>query len=152
MHLIDVAPADESDPVNNAELIEAEVVAYSDALAERPIWMVLSKIDLLSESAVSKLRIAIGEAFPDRPLFAISSVTGAGVDSLVNALMRAVSEIQERVVTDEDFAAQQAMLEARIGEDVLHSAIARKDAMTSDQRNPASDDENDDVDVVYVPE
>jgi GTP-binding protein len=152
LHLIDVAPADESNPVNNAELIEAEVVAYSDALAERPIWMVLSKIDLLSESAVSKLRTAIGEAFPDRPLFAISSVTGAGVDSLVNALMRAVSEIQERVITDVDFAAQQAMLEARIGEDVLHSAIARKDAMTSDQKNPARDDENGDVDMVYVPE
>ncbi len=152
LHLIDVAPADESNPVNNAELIEAEVVAYSDALAERPIWMVLSKIDLISESAVSKLRTAIGEAFPDRPLFAISSVTGAGVDSLVNALMRAVSEIQERVITDVDFAAQQAMLEARIGEDVLHSAIARKDAMTSDQKNPARDDENGDVDMVYVPE
>ncbi|MFP6817326.1 MAG: GTPase ObgE [Pseudomonadales bacterium] len=151
LHLIDVAPMDESDPVHNAGLIEAEVVAYSDALAERPIWMVLSKIDLLPESAVKKLHAEIGEAFPDRPLFAISSVTGAGVNSLVNALMTAVAEIQERIVTDVDFAADQAKLEARIGEDVLHSAIVRKDAVTFGQKNPAQDDENGDVEVVYVP-
>ncbi|MFP6834638.1 MAG: GTPase ObgE [Pseudomonadales bacterium] len=151
LHLIDVAPMDESDPVHNAGLIEAEVVAYSDALAERPIWMVLSKIDLLPESVVKKLHAEIGEAFPDRPLFAISSVTGAGVNSLVNALMTAVAEIQERIVTDVDFAADQAKLEARIGEDVLHSAIARKDAVTFGQKNPAQDDENGDVEVVYVP-
>jgi GTP-binding protein len=151
LHLIDVAPMDESDPVHNAGLIEAEVVAYSDALAERPIWMVLSKIDLLPESAVKKLHAEIGEAFPDRPLFVISSVTGAGVNSLVNALMTAVAEIQERIVTDVDFAADQAKLEARIGEDVLHSAIVRKDAVTFGQKNPAQDDENGDVEVVYVP-
>jgi GTP-binding protein len=151
LHLIDVAPMDESDPVHNAGLIEAEVVAYSDALAERPIWMVLSKIDLLPESAVKKLHAEIGEAFPDRPLFAISSVTGAGVNSLVNALMTAVAEIQERIVTDVDFAADQAKLEARIGEDVLHSAIVRKEAVTFGQKNPTQDDENGDVEVVYVP-
>jgi hypothetical protein len=73
------------------------------------------------------------------------------VNSLVNALMTAVAEIQERIVTDVDFAADQAKLEARIGEDVLHSAIVRKDAVTFGQKNPAQDDENGDVEVVYVP-
>jgi len=148
LHLVDVAPPDGSDPVHNAGLIEAEVVAYSNALAERPIWMVLSKIDLLTESAVAELCGAIGSAFPDRPVFAISSITASGMDDLVNALMDAITENRERFATDPDFAAQEAALEARIGEDVLRSAIARKVKTASDHENDEDHDENDDVDVV----
>lgn len=153
LHLIDVAPADGSDPVRNAELIEAEVAAYSDALTERPIWLALSKIDLLTEPALDELRRAIAAAFPDRRVFAISSVTSAGIDDLMNALMVAVTETAERLAGDADFAAQQAALEARIGDDVLHSAIARKLAMTAARDGVGSgDDGDDDVEVVRVPE
>jgi len=150
LHLVDAAPLDGSDPVENARLIEAEVAAYSEALAERPIWMVLSKIDLLTEQAVAELRAAIAEAYPGRPLFAVSSVTSAGIEQLVNALMVAVSATRERLATDADFAAQEAALSARIGDDVLRSAIARKASLSGAGDLAAQD--HDDTQVVYVRE
>ncbi|MDH3642175.1 MAG: hypothetical protein OES38_08775, partial [Gammaproteobacteria bacterium] len=154
-HLIDVAPLDGSDPVHNAELIEAEVAAYSDALAERPIWMVLSKIDLLPEDAVAELRGAIARAFPDRPVFAVSSATSAGIDELINALMVAVVDIRERLTSDAAFAEEQSALADRIGDDVLQSSLARRAATAA--RAEDSDNDNGDlgdgqVEVVHVPE
>ena len=145
LHLIDVSPMDETDPVQNAELIEAEVAAYSSALTERPVWMLLSKIDLQTESEVAKLRSAVIKAFPDRPVFAVSSVTSSGLDELVNALMAAVADIQHRLISDKDFAASQASLADRITDDVLRSAIAR-------QAPKPHGRDDDDVEVVYVAE
>jgi GTP-binding protein len=147
LHLVDVAPLDESEPIANAELIDAEVAAYSDALAERPVWMVLSKIDLLTESALEELRGAVADAFPDRPLFAVSSPTGAGMDELTNALMAAVANIHERLLSDEDFAQREAELADRISDDVLQSALERQAPGAV-----VDDDEDDDVEVVYVSE
>jgi GTP-binding protein len=154
LHLVDVAPMDGSDPVHNARLIEAEVSAYSNALAERPIWMVLSKIDLLTQGALAELRGRIDEAFPDRRIFAVSSVTSAGIDALVGAVMSAVDDTRERLASDADFAAEQAALAARIGDDVLHSAIARKSAAIARKARATSGSEDDDdgVEVAYVPE
>jgi GTP-binding protein len=148
LHLVDVAPMDESDPVSNAALIEAEVAAYSHALSERPVWMVLSKIDLLSDAALADMRVEIARAFPDRPVFAVSSITSAGIDELINALMVAVAQFRERMVADADFADMEAELAERISEDVLNSAIAKQRPSTAS----LPDDDEDDVEVVYVSE
>jgi len=112
--------------------------------------MVLSKIDLLTEQALAELRAAIAEAYPGRPLFAVSSVTSAGIEQLVNTLMVAVSATRERLAMDADFAAQQAALSARIGDDVLRSAIARKASLSGADDLAAED--HDDTQVVYVRE
>lgn len=148
LHLVDVAPMDESDPVSNAALIEAEVAAYSHALSERPVWMVLSKIDLLSDAALADMRVEIARAFPDRRVFAVSSITSAGIDELINALMVAVAQFRERMVADADFADMEAELAERISEDVLNSAIAKQRPSTAS----LPDDDEDDVEVVYVSE
>jgi len=49
LHLVDVAPIDESDPVESFKIIEKEVQAYSAELGERERWLVLNKVDLLLE-------------------------------------------------------------------------------------------------------
>lgn len=47
LHLIDLLPMDQSDPLENAKTIVAELEKYSPKLAEKPRWIVFNKIDLL---------------------------------------------------------------------------------------------------------
>jgi GTPase len=152
LHLIDVKPADGSDPLANARVIEAEVAAYSPALAERPLWTVLNKIDLLDDDERRDCLEEFRRAFPGRPLFAVSAVAGDGLDVLVHALLDAVDQHRRALRDDEDFAAAEAELEARISDDVLKSALARRPAAGMDQDDDDEDDDDGDVEVVYVRE
>ena len=49
VHLVDLAPMDETDPVHNHEVIRKELHAFSGELAEKPEVVVLNKIDLIPE-------------------------------------------------------------------------------------------------------
>ncbi|MEM8767699.1 MAG: Obg family GTPase CgtA [Pseudomonadota bacterium] len=167
VHLIDGAPLDGSDPVENALTVMEEVQSYSAALAERPIWLVLNKTDLLDADAVEVLRARLAETFPDRPQLQISAATGAGLAELTAALMREIVEIRARLQDDEAFREEQALLEARIGEDVLASALQvrpqkapgnkREDGLETDADEVSLEDFEDDLDddedgpeVIYV--
>ena len=50
LHLVDIAPADGSDPVEAVRTIEHELARFSPELADRPRWLVCNKIDLLPEA------------------------------------------------------------------------------------------------------
>ncbi len=149
LHLVEALPADGSDPVANARLIEEELERYSPALASRPIWHALTKIDLLTDDERRARLAALAEAFPQRPLYAVSAVNGEGLDVLVRALLDAVEEHRRRLREDEAFAEAEATLEARIGEDVLKSALARRPPRTA-AADEDDDDDDGDVEVVYV--
>jgi len=107
LHLVDVAPLDESDPVANVALIENELLAYSPAFAERPVVLVLNKIDLLDDAALAELGKRFSEQYPQRDRLAISAVTGKGVDELVHHLQDQVFEFKARLADDEAGADQQ---------------------------------------------
>ena len=50
VHLIDLAPMDETDPVHNHEVIRRELHAFSSDLADKPEVTVFNKIDLIPEA------------------------------------------------------------------------------------------------------
>ncbi len=144
LHLVDVAPMDESDPLDNARLIQEELTRYSPSLAQRPVWFVLTKTDLVDAAQLGRLQQAFEQAFPDCPTFAISSSTGDGVARLTYALAVEVDAVRRRLREDAAYAEQQEALEAAIGADVLASALARKAARA---RSRAAADPG--VSVVY---
>ena len=117
VHLVDVAPVDGSDPLENVAAVERELFAYSAAFRERPIWMAPSKMDLAPDTEVAA---ALRERFPERPVFPISAVTGRGVAALTGALMRYL---------DEADAEQEAALTERISTDVLARSAAEREAL-----------------------
>src|SRR3990167_8723513 len=49
LHVIDVAPIDGGDPVESARVILNELQAYDPKLLLKPRWLVLNKIDLISD-------------------------------------------------------------------------------------------------------
>jgi len=158
LHLTEPKPLDGADPLDNAQLIEDELAAYSSALARRPIWSVISKIDLLEPDEREALVARFRAAFPERPVLAVSAVTGEGLDELKARLMDAIRESQRARAEDADYAQAQAALEAEIGADVLKSSLARRRAGSDvndeieEEASSPDDDEDDDLEVVYVRE
>ncbi|HAR30841.1 MAG TPA: GTPase ObgE [Gammaproteobacteria bacterium] len=153
VHLVEPVPLDGSDPLDNARAIERELEAYSRALAERPIWMVLSKSDLVTDDECQQLLDRFAAAWPDRPLFSVSGLSGAGLPELAASLMTALREADTRRREDADFAAAEAAREAAIGADVLASSLARRGAADNDDLlDDAPDDapDEDDVEIIHV--
>ena len=129
LHLVDACPADGSDPLANAAAIEAEVRAYSGALAERPAWLVLTKIDLLDEASLGGLLARLGNAFPDRRVLAVSALTGVGLKVLVGQAMAALSEFRSLLADNALLRRRDAALAQRILAEVSASALAPPRAM-----------------------
>ena len=49
LHLVDMAPLDESSPADAAEVIVNELTRFSPSLAERERWLVLNKADMVMD-------------------------------------------------------------------------------------------------------
>lgn len=83
LHLIDLAPIDESDPVENARIILGELEKYSEKLYQKPRWLVFNKVDLLDEAEAEARAKAIAEALGwEDKYYLISAANRAGVTAL----------------------------------------------------------------------
>jgi len=103
LHLVDIAPVGEHvSPAQEVRLIASELQKYSQALFEKERWLVLNKIDLLSEEALEEHRRAILEALDwEGPVFSISAVSGRGTRELTQALMKRLKTLRaEDAVVD----------------------------------------------------
>jgi GTPase len=98
VHLIDVSELSSGDPVHDYGVILGELDSFSPDLLEKPMVVVATKID----AAQDPRRTDALREFCRReglPFFAISAVTGAGVDELKYALGARVRELAEAAVT-----------------------------------------------------
>jgi len=94
LHLVDVSSASGRDPANDYEIINRELAAYDPELALRPQIVVATKIDALDDpERLEHLRKRARE--DEKPFFAISSVTGAGVRELINEVAGELEKIRE---------------------------------------------------------
>ena len=93
-HVVDVTGGYEArDAVEYYETINAELAAYASSLAERPQVVVANKCDMPGvEDAIEELREA-AEA-DGKPFFAISALTGRGIDGLVSQTAELVSKLR----------------------------------------------------------
>ena len=81
VHLLDILPSDESDPVENYHKIHAELALYSKVLVEKPEVVVLNKADLDPEALFcDDIRSRLPESVQE--VFVVSAVTGQGLDEL----------------------------------------------------------------------
>jgi GTP-binding protein len=100
MHLVDVAPYDMSDPVENVHLIERELEKYSAALAGRPRWLVLNKIDLLPEDEFEQRCQSIIDGLGwQEPVFRIAAINKTNTQALVYKIME---YLEQHPVTSDD--------------------------------------------------
>ncbi|WP_409310245.1 Obg family GTPase CgtA [Pectobacterium sp. B1J-3] len=83
LHLIDLAPIDESDPIENAKVIINELQQYSVGLFEKPRWLVFNKVDLIDKAEAEKRAKAIAtELGWEGKYYLISAASREGVKEL----------------------------------------------------------------------
>ncbi len=84
VHLVEPAPVDGSDPLENYRVVHAELEQYDRELAERPEIVAISKAELPGSAEVRDALAAV----LGREVLLISAVTGQGLDRLVHAMVR----------------------------------------------------------------
>jgi GTP-binding protein len=95
LHLVDIAPIDDTDPAEAVRSILAELEKFGPELAGRERWLVLTKSDLLDEDELDARRRALVDALQwPGPVFVISSVARRGLDELVQALANRLDELR----------------------------------------------------------
>jgi GTP-binding protein len=99
LHVVDIAPVDpEADPLRDAQAIVGELLRHDPALAARPRWLVLNKLDLIPagerEAAVARFLEAYRKATGyDGPCFAIAAISGDGTKPLIVAVFEALGKM-----------------------------------------------------------
>ncbi|HEM7128976.1 TPA: GTPase ObgE [Providencia stuartii] len=103
LHLIDICPIDESDPVENAKIIISELEKYSEKLAEKPRWLVFNKVDILGpeESAKRAAEIAKAMGWEDK-YYMISAVNHEGMKALCWDIMEFMETQPRDMAASED--------------------------------------------------
>ena len=91
VHVLDLAPLDGSDPVDNHATVEREIEHHDARLAGLPRILALSKADLVDESVRETARREWQRRLgPDVPVLVTSSMTHVGLDALAAELVRRV--------------------------------------------------------------
>lgn len=88
LHIVDLAPFDDNvDPVKEAKALVKELRKYDESLYEKPRWLVLNKLDMLSpEERKAKVKDFIKRFAWQGPVFEISALSHDGCQDLVNAI------------------------------------------------------------------
>ncbi|MDO4857095.1 MAG: GTPase ObgE [Thermoguttaceae bacterium] len=88
VHLIEPAPMDGTDPIENYKAIRAELAQYDEALTKRPEILVVSKAELPEATEVQ----AALEKLTGREVLLISAVTGQNLNVLVQKISAALEK------------------------------------------------------------
>lgn len=97
VHVLDLAPLDGGDPVDNHATIERELREHDERLAALPRILALSKADLVSSDRAAREAAAWRERVGDDvPVIVTSSATRQGLDELALELLRRVP-VRDRV-------------------------------------------------------
>ncbi len=90
-HLVDVSEASGRDPVRDFEIVMRELESFSPLLTAKPMLLVATKLDIAQDPRrLEALRRLAEER--GLPFYAISSVTGEGIEALRRAMASAVLE------------------------------------------------------------
>ncbi|GAM67621.1 GTP-binding protein obg [Vibrio sp. JCM 19236] len=148
LHMIDLMPIDQSDPVQNALTIIDELEQYSEKLAGKPRWLVFNKVDLMpEEEAEEKIQEILDALGWEDQYFKISAINKKGTKELcfkladfMESLPRAMEEKTEEEKVD------------FMWDDYHKDAMSGKDVVTEDDWDDWDDDDEDDGHVIWVRE
>lgn len=93
IHLVDITG---EDPAEAMQVIERELGAYGEALADKPRIVALNKIDMADSELVEGFAAELKQAGAER-VFGVSGATGEGMDKLLDAVL---SYLPERTDTE----------------------------------------------------
>ncbi|MBB6342410.1 GTP-binding protein [Pseudomonas fluvialis] len=164
LHLVDMAPLDESDPAVAAETIIHELSKFSPALADRDRWLVLNKADqLLDDEREERLQDVIKRLNWTGPVFVISALEREGTEALSQEIMRYLDERTLRLAEEPEYAEALAELDQRIEDEararlqalddrraLRRAGLRSVDDMGDDDWDDDFEDDEDGPEIIYV--
>ncbi|MGP3792300.1 Obg family GTPase CgtA [Pseudomonas sp. B392_1p] len=165
LHLVDMAPLDESDPADAAEVILNELGKFSPALLERDRWLILNKADQMLEEEREECKRRVIERLDWKgPVYVISAMEREGTEELSQDVMRYLDERALRIAEEPTYGEALAELDQRI-EDEARARLQELDDQRALRRaglrsvDDVSDDDFDDYEddedgpeIIYVRE
>ena len=154
LHLVDVAPFDESEPSKQALSIVRELEHFSQTLAARPRWLVLNKIDLIDEQTLASRREAIIEALQwEGPVYEISAISRRETDRLSGDLMTAIEYLNEQEAENEELKLHekdvQMQMQSEARERIESLRLERKAARLAEHQDDDDEADHCDSEVEY---
>lgn len=150
LHLVDVLPVDEGDPVENAIKIAAELGKFSPTLAAKERWLVLNKVDLIDADQCQVLKEKLREALDWKgEIFEISALNSSGCTELCEALMQSIEAHREKLEDDEEYIERQSEMESAMAFEIrrsIENSKARKNAGEDDIADELDDEWDEDWD------
>ncbi|MDY0205054.1 MAG: Obg family GTPase CgtA [Pseudomonas sp.] len=165
LHIVDLAPIDNTDPAQDAQVIANEIEEFSPSLAERDRWLVLNKVDqLLDDEREERKQAVIKQLGWTGPVFMISALDGEGTKELAQAMMRYLEERDLRIGEDKEYAEYLIDLDQRIEDEgrarlqelddqrALRRAGVKAAADVEDDFDEDDDEEDDEdgAEIIYV--
>ena len=97
LHLVDIMPVDESDPIENAKIIEQELKQYAHDLYDKPRFLVVNKIDLVSDDEAKERAQAIASSLEVKPdkIFMISALNKSNLNELLHEVQNLVDKMKQ---------------------------------------------------------
>ena len=142
LHLVDLAPFDENvDTVHEARAIVEELRKYDEALADKPRWLVLNKLDMIAEEErADKVAQFVRDYGWTGKVYQISAATREGTE----ALMLDIQNYIDQVKLAEQREREEAEQAAKLAETLAQTSLRAPELKT--QLNTSNDSvEGDDV-------
>lgn len=153
LHIVDIAPLDESDPAEAAASIVRELERFSPTLASRPRWLILNKVDLLSPEELRVRRDAVLKTINwTGPVYEIAAISKDGTSALSGDLMTYIEERKAIEAEDAEALAIEQDTQTRMQQearDRIETLRSTRAAMRKAQRDVQQDEDDDEVDVEY---
>ncbi|WP_064606013.1 Obg family GTPase CgtA [Photobacterium sp. J15] len=152
LHMIDLLPADGSDPIENAFTILNELEQYSEKLTSKPRWIVFNKVDLLpEEEAQEKIDEILDALAWEGDYYCISALNRMGTKELTYDLMSQIEKMPAETF-EEDEEDEEQKVEFKW--DDYHEQQVKKAQDDVDDDDDDWDDWNEDdydVEIIYKP-
>lgn len=94
LHVVECAPVDGSDPLENLRLIRRELTTFSPDLDRKPAMAALSKVDLIGDGEAEAIRQSL--EVEGLEVFPISAATNRGLEPLLYRLLQLVREARSK--------------------------------------------------------
>jgi GTP-binding protein len=87
LHVIDMAPFDDVDPVQQAKALALELKKYDPELAAKPRWLVLNKLDMVPvDERAARVKDIVKRLKWKGPVFEISALAREGLQPMLHAI------------------------------------------------------------------
>ena len=138
LHVIDMAPFDDVDPVQQAKALALELKKYDPELAAKPRWLVLNKLDMVPvEERAARTKDIVKRLKWKGPVFEISALAREGLQPMLHAIYEHVHTQVEQPAppVDPRFEADTPVAAPVVDEPVRPVRAARKVAKATQADN-----------------